>query len=607
MLQASFPIGLPESYLRNRCLSGGSMLLLDGLDEVPGEALRERVGRIIEHVVNAGRLAGNLHVVTSRTRAYKNKVQLQAGLTRCDLVDFGREEVAEFVRQWSRALKKVPLDGPPDPILEAEAEDYRRELLTAIESHASVGPLTSNPLLLTVLAVLHWSRKQLPEQRAELYGAAIDYLLDKNRERSRFTPAERRQLFEALALEMFVDTKGPLRTLDRGDAAAVVQPLLVRDDKPISHAEALEFIEEEEVTSGIVVSRTVGEVEFWHLTFQEYLAALGLSHAREHEKVLGRQVTDGYWPVLAQFIHDDRWSEIVLLLGGCLRGMLGPRAAGDLIQHILAHDVRLTGKARAVGLIGRILRDIKPYGGTPEGGTGYLETLRLVLGIFTPGAKPTAETVRIDVGEALGVSGDPRLADPQANEVWIEGGTFLMGAKERGVRSRGYDADATEDEMPPHSVSVVGFSIDRYPVTVGQFRVFVDAGPHGYLNDTYWTNKGLAWRVGLNRRMPGKWHAQLSHPNWPVCYVTWYEAAAYAKWAGKRLPTEAEWEFAARGSGSRKYPWGDALPTDLHANFGGRSGKPSPVAFIPRVSLRKACLTQQETCSNGARIGSFPT
>ncbi len=578
VLQRSFPVGLPSGYLRERCLGGGSMLLLDGLDEVPGEALRGRVSRVIEHVVNAGRLAGNLHVVTSRTRAYKNEVQLQAGLTRCDLVDFGREEVAEFVRQWSRALKKVPLDGPPDPILETEAEDYRRELLGAIESHASVGPLTANPLLLTVLAVLHWSRKQLPEQRAELYGAAIDYLLDKNRERSRFTTAQRKQCFEALALAMFVDAKGPLRTLDRGDAAVVVQPLLVRGDKPISHAEALEFIEDEEVTSGVLVSRTVGEVEFWHLTFQEYLAALGLSHAREHEKVLGPRANDGYWPILSSVVHDDRWSEVVLLLGGCLRA-LGPRTAADLIRHILASDGSLTGKARAVGLIGRVLRDIKPYGGSPETGTGYADALREVLDLFRPAATISPEAIRIDVGEALGVSGDPRLADPRGNEVWIEGGTFLMGAQSKSRGKPGYDPEAYDDEAPPHRVTVSGFWIDRYPVTVSEFRAFVDAGARGYLNDSHWTSEGAKWRGSNDRKAPRDWDEQLRHPNWPVRFVTWFEAAAYAKWAGKRLPTEAEWEFAARGIAGRKYPWGDAEPTEYHANFSGRARQPTPVGI----------------------------
>ncbi len=104
------------------------------------------------------------------------------------------------------------------------------------------------------------------------------------------------------------------------------------------------------------------------------------------------------------------------------------------------------------------------------------------------------------------------------------------------------------------------YYIDVFPVTNGQFREFVDAG--GYTDkeilDTYWSKEGREWRQNNSITSPIYW----DEPKWnqsdhPVVGVSYYEAEAYAKWAGKRLPTEQEWEKAARGTDGREYPWGD--------------------------------------------------
>ena len=531
-------------FLTEQVLRGGAMLLLDGLDEVPGDAMRERVRRIIDAVVVAGERAGNRHLATSRSRAYRNRVQLGAKFVRCDLEDFGEREVEEFVRRWSLALHRTR-DGDTGPSA-AKAEDHRAGLLTAIHTHPAVRTFTRTPLTLTVLGVVYWSKKRLPEQRAELYQAAVDYLLESRAALSAHTPQQRRECLQAIAWAMFEDEEGVRRTIGRSEAAEVVRPLL-----GISTPDALAYLDDEELHSGILVSRMEGEVEFWHLTFQEYLAALELASLSAPE----------YGPRIEGKLHAPGWSELILLLGGCLR-RVGIRRAAELIRSILAGDDSLNGTARAVGLVGRILHDIAPYGGDPAHNTGYDEALRRTLAVFEP-VTDSELTTRIEVADALGQAGDIRLSDG-ARWLDVPAGRFWRGS------------DQSENEKPEGWVELPAFRIARWTVTVGEYRRFVTDGD-GYDNRAWWDDDGWSWREREGVSSPSGWEQQKEKSSYPVTGVSWSEADAYCRWRTSverdlprghvvRLPTEAEWEKAARGGEllaagepnpdpKRAYPW----------------------------------------------------
>lgn len=561
-------LSLPDDYLRRRVTSGGGFLLLDGLDEVPG-ALRTRVGAIVgELVATAPTDPPNRHLITCRTRAYRGLARL-GGLPAYPLAPFEADQVAAFVRGWSRALFQVRQLAVADSAQE-DAERYETELLKAIRSHENVGPMTESPLMLTMLAVVHWSQKKLPERRNELYEEAVKYLLESRKDHSVFPAPQRREALQALALAMFTDQEGVQRSLGLLEAGRAVAPLL-----QASEPEARAFLDEEALQSGLLVSRTEGEVEFWHLSFQEYLAALELATG------------GGYWEVLSEGgrLHDDRWSEVVLLLAGCLRRLGGLRAASRLIKRILATGTDRVSRARAVGLVGRVLADVKPYGGDPSVGTEYPAALEKTLAIFEPpaeGEEVVEEAVRVEVGEALGQAGDPRFASRDENRVAIPGGTFRMGAQKKDPEAPGYDPQVDDDESPVRRVTVSPFVLGRYPVTVQEFRRFVEAGDEGYLDPRRWDPAGWAWRDREKHAGPGTWSEQLRHPNRPVTEVSWYEADAYCRWVGGRLPTEAEWELAARGQEGRRYPWGNEEPDDRRANFERNVGHPTPVGIYPR-------------------------
>jgi iron(II)-dependent oxidoreductase len=173
--------------------------------------------------------------------------------------------------------------------------------------------------------------------------------------------------------------------------------------------------------------------------------------------------------------------------------------------------------------------------------------------------------------------------------VIVPGGDFLIGTDDRRV--------AYDNERPAHLVTLQRFRIDVAPVTCGRFLEFIADG--GYRRPELWSEDGWRWLRETGARHPASWLRTSTgfverdfgrvaplDPTRPVVHVCWYEADACARWAGKRLPTEEEWEVAAaidleRGT-ARLYPWGDAPPTREHANLDQRTFAPLPIGAYPR-------------------------
>lgn len=194
-------------------------------------------------------------------------------------------------------------------------------------------------------------------------------------------------------------------------------------------------------------------------------------------------------------------------------------------------------------------------------------------------------------------------AADELGDAFIPGGTFLLG----NTQTQTFVFD---NEIRAHEVHIEPFAISRTAMTHAQYAAFVDDG--GYERQTLWCDGGWRWRESVDAKHPvywksveGKWWrrnfdkmVQLEN-QLPVLHVNWFEADAYCRWAGRRLPTEAEWEMAAsceptsHGRGiterKRKFPWGDEEPNPTRANLDSRAMNCIDVRSLPASDSAFGC------------------
>jgi gamma-glutamyl hercynylcysteine S-oxide synthase len=205
-----------------------------------------------------------------------------------------------------------------------------------------------------------------------------------------------------------------------------------------------------------------------------------------------------------------------------------------------------------------------------------LQTLQLMKGA---GYRPEAQ-VELPPGDL-----------PEEEIVYVPGGPFVMGTDDRTW--------SLDNERPAHDVEVPAFYLDKTPVTNRAYLAFVEDG--GYEKREYWGEEGWEWIQSEKISTPKHWYQREPHSWWtqrfgfderlrmdvPVVHVSYYEADAYARWSGKRLPTEAEWEKAAswdpKTETKRLYPWGDGPPAlgEARANLDQLAFGPAEVGAYP--------------------------
>jgi formylglycine-generating enzyme required for sulfatase activity len=388
--------------------------------------------------------------------------------------------------------------------------------------------------------------------------------------------------------------------------------------------------------AGLLIRHKPDAYTFPHRTFQEFLAACRLASRNDFPAVAAQLIKDDWdrWRevlilAVGYAARTDRLWSAIATLDNLLQQDIKDVAAPQLADW------------RNAMLVGEALLEVGQVSAQREKPGQRLYTRAqdwLLAALITD--KKLPEPQRAEAGRILSRLGDPRFDDDHwylpkddlLGFVHIPGGSFSMGTDKKDipdlVKAFGGDNDWYKDETPRHTRSLPGFYLGRFPVTNAQFQAFVDAG--GYNYPPYWieaANTGR-WKMENERGIVTDWREKwrtgpdnYGEPfilgNHPVVGVTWYEALAYSRWLDERLraialemlhklgkhplspaqakfwqelaegklhvrlPSEAEWERAARGTDGKQYPWGDDSDLDT-ANINDTGiGSTSAVGCFP--------------------------
>ena len=574
--QADFD--LPADFFLQLLKDGRDViLLLDGLDEVANEDERAEVRQSVEELVG-GREAMRV-VVTCRTIAYRSgRTALGADFREVTVqpLDLDRH-IAPMVRQAYACI--YPHDA-------AQRGERRDDLLRGIERLEAerrerlgddAAALVDSPLMVRLLLIVHFNNRTLPDERADLFDKAINALLqvDYGREESNIRELSTdwklyRDMAQHLAFHMHSQGSDQGREIGEAALKQILRQeaeFLPRIGDFLTHARQ----------RGSVLEERDGGYRFIHLAFQEFLVA------RYLREVIGGEGREAILACLQDWLDDPWWREPVLLL----IGYMGANAAKSAREFILA--LVKSGKTANAQFSAAELAGMAALEWHESGVAIKTECAGRILALLNhnDALKQSKPVIRARAGDRLAQLGDPRF-DPQRfylpNDDLL--GFVRIPADPNfmiGTRAKDFDRvmevvaaskdnkyffkDEINDELTPTSE----FYIARYPVTVAQFRAFVEA---------------TGFKLGDE-------DALRDPDSRPVRWVSWHEALAYCDWLndalGKSpltppirqaqdrllqmgewrvtLPSELEWEKAARGGlEGTIFPWGD-VPDMNQANY----------------------------------------
>ncbi|GIK39559.1 MAG: hypothetical protein BroJett011_33920 [Chloroflexota bacterium] len=520
-----------EGYLE----AGQLFFLFDALNEMPHEGYHERA-QSLRRFIDQWAAKDNRFLVTCRVLDYGEEL---SGLQRVEVQPLNDEQIQAFLRnelpeKWQALWQELVGSG-----------DDKHRLLE----------MARNPYLLTMMVDIFAEDGQLGRNRAELMQRFTQILMSWAK--AKCSPADwlaaevQREALSIMSFEMQARA-GSGTLVEMGKIKAVLPDEVQPDPKWPSRPSPPDQVLTLAASAHIIempVDRS--SVRFYHQLLQEYFAAWQMLKRDpaslsdywrwpwlEEEMPLRVRPEDNYDPLPPP--PPTGWEETTILAAG-----LVSENDDKLVRTLLQINPVLAGRCLYEGQA-RVNKAIRQA---------------VIESLLTTIAQPeVALRVRIAAGEVLGYLGDPRLGEM----ITIPAGEFWMGD----------DNSRYDDEKPRHKLFLPSYQIGKYLVTNAEYRQFTEA--KGYQNKQWWTKAGWQEKERGEWFEPGKWtDARYNQPNQPVIGVGWYEAVAYCHWlrveTGQpyRLPSEAEWEKAARGVGGRKYPWGNEFEADrLNAGEG---------------------------------------
>jgi hypothetical protein len=334
---ATLEWGASQLFFESKLSNTETVLLLDGLDEVPGEADRARMAKLLREV--AHRYWRCRIVVTTRPQALLGEVR-PSGFEEISIVPFDEADRDVFVERWCECM----YTGEP------RKADQREHLNEALRVR-DISAIAKNPLMLAALTVIHFNGGRLPDNRLELYESIVRRLAEARQNLPGQPDCETRlERLRLLAFGMQDWPGGRVRSLEVDEAVFMLRPLLSPQD-------ALRCLRVEEFDSGIVATRKEG-IEFWHLTFQEYLAAVELA---------GRNLLEIHKTIWEDRRVTSEWREVMRFLAAILRRLSSTRANWLFDDVIAGTGDNLAERARG-DRVGRVTPvGLFPSGNTPDG------------------------------------------------------------------------------------------------------------------------------------------------------------------------------------------------------------------------------------------------
>ncbi len=566
-------------------------LFLDGLDEISNPEYRRRLTAVVRELVASEEFPQMRLMLTSRPAAITDELLNELDIPYYSLLNLEKDQIQDFAHKYFAANLTDETGG--------QINQRAQELVAALDNVPAAKRLATNPLLLTVIAVLHYKEGKLPHYRAELYAKCIEQLmaqkaatygkLETGKISFKYPTASTKPIIDwnhnqiidmlrDLAFhahqrtedEVFLNRELMLRRLQESDLI----PPQKKTSNELEEAAGY-FLDECDRLIGLLAFRG-GHYVFVHRTFQEYLAAHWLSLQKE---------ADQQTQLLAMLENPSHWHEAIRLFFNRL-GKSNPKFGEELVEQLAKQATKLQDTL-LIRLSAECLNDFEEY----QRRFRLHDHIKTSIENLRDASNQQPELF-LACGDALGLMNEPSIdvADPPM-ELLEPTQPFNMGGNEY------------EDEKPIHSVQLSPFSISAYAITNKEFAEFIKSG--GYGDEQYWFDTdnrcrfdGRAFLKKLKEKQPDYWLDEQfgrNRPSAPVVGVSWYEAMAYCRWwtltfgqrwaeqhqqqmGIMRLPTESEWEYACRaeiplikgGNGEVSTPFntGENLTT-YQANYNG--------------------------------------
>ena len=554
-----YDLRLSEDFFLNRLRKGQAIVLLDGLDEVADEHSRKQMCQWIDKARTT--FSKCPFIVTSRFAGYRGDVKLPGAYFELHMRDFTNTDIRQFLHSWYTAVETALHED--SNYRRTKAQKVAEELYTRIESTKAYLKLAVNPLMLQLIALVHYDFKTVPDRRVELYEKCIDLLLQKWDEskglKILLSAKEARHVLQPLALWMHSEENR--RQASKEEILNLIKPQ-VQQVKP--GVEAEKFLISMRDRSGVFVGYGTETYGFQHHSFQEYLTAEEIRNKNKVD-VLVNHFDESWWrettllalglgnpslydPFMARFLDSPKNNGAAAdFMMKCVREALVKSEApleaalqNPKLHWQARHNALLCletiGSDTAQKIVGSVLKDPQP------------EIADKARGLLLEWGRISAEEV-VEREAATGMLA--RIFNPLENNaeyILIPGGTYTMGELKK-------------------QVTVGAFYLAKFPVTNSLYRLFVKTTGH---------------------REPGYWDdKRYNEQDQPVVGVTWDDSVAYCEWLTEnskgykyRLPTEDDWEWAA-SRGQREYPWGNELPDHNRANYEGKVGYSTSVGSYP--------------------------